>query len=51
MAYKSARRVDMGAVALAPFAALQWRLLLLWLLATLIATLVAALPLLQALGG
>lgn len=51
MAYKSARRVDMGAVALAPFAALQWRLLLLWLLATLIATLVAALPMLQALGA
>ncbi|KLD65995.1 hypothetical protein [Dyella japonica] len=51
MAYKSARRVDMGAVALAPFAALQWRLLLLWLLATLIATMVAALPLLQSLGA
>lgn len=51
MAYKSSRRVDLGAVALAPFAALQWRLLLLWILATLIATSVAALPLLQSLGA
>jgi len=51
MAYKSSRRVDVGAVALAPFAALQWRLLLLWILATLVATSLAALPLLQSLGA
>lgn len=51
MAYKSSRRVDLGAVALAPFAALQWRLLLLWILATFVATSVAALPLLQSLGA
>jgi hypothetical protein len=51
MAYKSSRRVDLGAVALAPFTALQWRLLLLWILATLIATSVAALPLLRSLGA
>lgn len=51
MAYKSSRRVDLGAVALAPFAALQWRLLLLWILATLVATSVATLPLLQSLGA
>jgi hypothetical protein len=41
----------MGAVALAPFAALQWRLLLLWMLATLLAAAIATLPLLQALGS
>lgn len=51
MAYRHARRVDLGAVATAPFAALQWRLLSLWMLATLIATSVAALPLLQSLGA
>jgi hypothetical protein len=51
MAYKGSRRVDASAVALAPFAAFQWRLLLLWMLATLIATLVAALPFLQSLGA
>jgi hypothetical protein len=51
MAYRHSRRVDMGAVVMAPFAALQWRLLLLWMLFTLIATWVAALPLLQALGA
>jgi hypothetical protein len=51
MAYKSSRRVDVAAMAIAPFAALQWRLLLLWMLATLAATAVAALPFLQALGA
>ena len=51
MAYKHSRRVDFGAVASAPFAAWQWRLLLLWLLMTLIVTAVAALPFLQAMGA
>ncbi|WP_430388412.1 hypothetical protein [Dyella sp. 20L07] len=51
MAYKSSRRVDLGAVARAPFNAMQWRLLLLWVLLSLLPTLVAALPLLQSLGG
>lgn len=45
MAYKSARRVDMGAVFRAWIHALQWRLLLLWLLLLLIPTAVVALPL------
>lgn len=51
MAYKSSRRVDMGAVAMAPFVALQWRLLLLWMLALLLPVVIATLPLLQVLGG
>jgi hypothetical protein len=51
MAYKSSRRVDMGAVWRAPFIALQWRLLLLWVLILLVPVAVAALPLMQALGG
>lgn len=51
MAYKTSRRVDFAAVAMAPFAALQWRLLLLWMLLTLIVTAVAALPFLQAMGA
>jgi len=51
MAYKSSRRVDLGALATAPFAAMQWRLLLLWMLALLLPTVIAALPLLQVLGG
>ena len=51
MAYKSSRRVDLGAVLRAPFAALQWRLLLLWMLLLLLPAAVAALPLLQSLSG
>lgn len=51
MAYKSSRRVDLAAVASAPFAALQWRLLLLWVVLLLLPVAVAALPLMQALGG
>jgi hypothetical protein len=51
MAYKSSRRVDIGAVAMAPFMALQWRLLLLWMLVLLIPVVIAAWPLLQVLGG
>jgi hypothetical protein len=50
MAYKSSRRVDLAAVATAPFAAFQWRLLLLWLVLLLLPVAVAALPLMQALG-
>jgi hypothetical protein len=44
MAYNNARRVDMGAVFRALFTAIQWRLLLVWLLLLLIPTLVVALP-------
>ncbi|MHA6204290.1 hypothetical protein ACXU4B_07700 [Dyella soli] len=51
MAYKSSRRVDAGAVMGAPFAALQWRLLLLWVLFLLLPVVLAALPLMGALGG
>jgi uncharacterized membrane protein len=51
MAYKSSRRVDLGAVASAPFVALQWRLLLLWMLVLLLPVAMAALPLMQSLGG
>ncbi len=50
MAFKNSRRVSLGAVLGAPFAALQWRLILLWTLLMLLPTLVAALPLLRALG-
>jgi hypothetical protein len=51
MAYKSSRRVDLAAVASAPLAALQWRLLLLWVLLLLLPVAMAALPLMQALGA
>ena len=44
MAYNNARRVDMGAVFRALFTAIQWRLLLVWLLLLIIPTLVVALP-------
>lgn len=44
MAYTNARRVDPGALLRAPLAAMQWRLLLLWLLFLLLPTLVVALP-------
>lgn len=50
MAYKSSRRVDLGDVCGALFSALQWRLLLLWVLILLLPVAMAALPLLQALG-
>lgn len=50
MAYKNSRRVSLGALFGAPVAALQWRLLLLWTLLLLLPTLVAAMPLLHALG-
>lgn len=51
MAYKSSRRVDLAAVVAAPFAALQWRLLLLWVVMLWVPVAMAALPLMQALGG
>jgi len=51
MAYRQSRRVDMGAVFRAPFLALQWRLLLMWALLLLLPTMIAALPVLQVLGG
>lgn len=46
----STRRTDVGAVLRAPVAALQWRLLLLWLLFLLLPTAVAALPFWRALA-
>jgi len=51
MAYKSSRRVDLGDVFGALFSALQWRLLLLWVLLLLLPVAMAALPLLQSLGA
>jgi len=51
MGYKSSRRVDLGAVFAALFSALQWRLLLLWVLLLLLPVAVATLPLLQSLGA
>jgi hypothetical protein len=51
MAYKNSRRVSLGALLRAPFEALQWRLLLLWLLLMLVPAVMVALPLLHALGG
>jgi len=47
----STRRTDVGAVMLAPVAALQWRLLLLWLVFLLLPTAVAALPVWRTLSG
>ncbi|HET6553193.1 MAG TPA: hypothetical protein VFG49_06595 [Dyella sp.] len=51
MAYKHSRRVDLGAVLGSLFAALQWRLLLLWVLLLLLPVAVASLPLLAALSA
>jgi hypothetical protein len=45
------RRVDSGAVARAPLAAMQWRLLLLWVLLLLIPTAIVSLPFWRALSG
>lgn len=47
----TARRTDVGAVLRAPVAALQWRLLLLWLVFLLLPTALAALPVWRALAG
>lgn len=48
---RTSRRVDSGAVARAPFAAMQWRLLLLWVLLLLIPTAIVSLPFWRALSG
>ncbi|MCX7514699.1 hypothetical protein [Frateuria sp. STR12] len=50
MMTSTARRTDVGAVLRAPIAALQWRLLLLWLVLLLLPTAMAALPLWRALA-
>ena len=50
MMTSTARRTDVGAVLRAPLAALQWRLLLLWLVFLLLPTAVAALPAWRALA-
>lgn len=50
MAYKNARRVSIGAVFRALFQAMQWRLLLLWILLMLIPAIVVALPLMRSLA-
>ncbi|AGG88260.1 hypothetical protein [Rhodanobacter denitrificans] len=47
----ASRRVDLGAVARAPLAAMQWRLLLLWTLLLLLPTAVVSLPLWRSLSG
>ena len=47
----ASRRVDLGAAARAPLAAMQWRLLLLWVLALLLPTAVVGLPLWRTLSG
>lgn len=46
----TARRTDLGAMLRAPIAALQWRLLLLWLVFLALPTAIAALPLWRALA-
>lgn len=51
MAYNVSRRVDLGSLLRAPFAALQWRLLLLWVLLLLVPTAVVSLPLWRSLSG
>ncbi|MEO8855400.1 MAG: hypothetical protein ABI343_00285 [Burkholderiaceae bacterium] len=45
------RRVDSAALLRAPFAAMQWRLLLLWVLLLLVPTAVVSLPFFRALSG
>jgi hypothetical protein len=45
------RRVDSAALLRAPFAAMQWRLLLLWVLLLLLPTAVVSLPIFHALSG
>lgn len=51
MAYNTSRRVDLGTLVGAPFAAMQWRLLLLWVVILLIPAAIVSLPLWEALGG
>ncbi|HET6433733.1 hypothetical protein [Dyella sp.] len=50
MAYNTSRRVDLGSLVGAPFAALQWRLLLLWVVLLLVPAAIVSLPLWGALG-
>jgi hypothetical protein len=47
----ASRRVDFGAAARAPLMAMQWRLLLLWILFLLLPTAVVSMPLWRALSG
>lgn len=51
MAYNTSRRVGPGALFSAMFAAIQWRLLLLWLLFLLLPVVVVTLPLWRTLAG
>jgi hypothetical protein len=51
MTGRISRRVDSGAVMRAPLAAMQWRLLLLWVLLLLLPTAVVSLPIWRALSG
>lgn len=51
MARMHSRRVDLGSLVTAPFAAMQWRLLLLWVVLLLLPTAVVSLPLWKSLGG
>lgn len=48
---RMSRRVDSAALMRAPFAAMQWRLLLLWVLLLLLPTAVVSLPIWRALGS
>ena len=50
MKTSNARRTDVGSVLRAPLAALQWRLLLLWLVFLLVPTALVAVPVWRALG-
>lgn len=50
MKTSNARRTDVGSVLRAPLAALQWRLLLLWLVLLLVPTALVAVPVWRALG-
>jgi len=51
MARNHSRRVDLGTLFATPFTALQWRLLLLWVLLLLLPTAVVGLPLWRELGS
>ncbi len=48
---RASRRVDLGATMRAPLAAMQWRLLLLWVLLLLLPTAVVSMPLWRTLSG
>jgi hypothetical protein len=51
MTGRTSRRVDFSALMRAPLAAMQWRLLLLWVLLLLLPTAVVSLPFWRALSG